>query len=178
MELIRNKWVLLLAGVGLVALTVIALIVLLFTSLQWAFKYGQPPAQPVAFSHVPHVQAAGIQCTFCHRGAETGAVAGVPSLEQCMFCHRVIGKNSPEVQKVAVAYQENRPIDWVRVHRLPDSVHFNHEPHLRASLTCAVCHGDVGAMVRVKQVRSLEMGDCLDCHKTAGGPTECSVCHY
>ena len=175
MELIRHKWVLLFAGGGLAA--VIA-VILFFVAVRWLFQFGQPPAQPVAFSHVPHVKAAGVQCTFCHRGAETGAVAGIPSLEQCMFCHRVIAKDNPEVQKVVTAYQEDRPIDWMRVHRLPDSVHFDHAPHLRKGLNCATCHGDVGSMVEVRMARSLKMGDCLGCHRDSGGPTECSFCHY
>lgn len=175
MKLIRKKGALLLAAAGLATIIVV---VVLFIFFNWLFRYDQPPDQPIAFSHVPHVRAAGIQCTFCHRGAETGAVAGIPSLEQCMFCHRVIGRNNPEVQKVAAAYRENRPVDWMRVERLPDSVHFNHEPHLRSGLVCATCHGDVGAMVQVKQVRPLKMGNCLSCHRNAGGPTECSSCHY
>lgn len=178
MELIRNKWMLLLLGLAGAGLVTIIGIIMLFKFVPLLFQSGQPPGQPVAFSHISHVQKAGIQCTFCHRGAETSAAAGVPSLEQCMFCHKVIGKDNPEVKKVAAAYQENRPIDWSRVERLPDSVHFNHEPHLRSGLTCATCHGDVGAMVRVKQVRSLKMGDCLSCHRTDAGPTECSFCHY
>ncbi len=175
MELIRNKWVLGLTAAGL---TLILISVMLFVFVPWLFRHGQPARQPIAFSHVTHVQVAGAQCSFCHRGAQTAAAAGIPSVEQCIFCHSTIGKDNPEIQKVRNAYQDSKPIDWMRVYRLPDSVHFVHAPHLRAGLDCATCHGDVGAMSVVKPYRSLEMGDCLGCHRTRGGPTECSFCHY
>lgn len=175
MELIRNKWVRLFGAAGLLS---IVLVVFLFVMVPWLFRHGQPPDQPVAFSHAVHVQTAGIQCGFCHRGAETGAVAGIPSVEQCMFCHRVISKDNAEVQKVTTAFQDNQAIDWARVNRLPDSVHFVHDPHIRAGFSCATCHGDIGSMTQVRPVRSLEMGDCLGCHRANGGPTECSFCHY
>ncbi len=178
MVLIRNKWMLLLIGLAGAGLAAIIGIILLFTFLPRLFQLGQPPRQPIVFSHKSHVQKAEMQCTFCHRGAETSAVAGVPSLEQCMFCHRVISRDKTDVQKLAAAYQENRPVDWMRIERLPDSVHFNHEPHLRGGLYCVTCHGDVGSMTRVKQARSLKMGDCLACHRKVSGPTECSFCHY
>ena len=170
-----RRWLPRLALAGL-ALIVVAVLLVLFVPR--ALGFGQAPQQPVAFSHIPHVQQAGTPCTFCHRGVETGAVAGIPSVEQCMFCHRVLGKDNPEVQKVATAWENKQPIDWMRVHRVPDSVHFEHEPHIRAKLACAECHGDVEAMAQVRQARTLRMGDCLACHRERGAPTECSFCHY
>ena len=165
------------------ALVVVALIAL------WAiFIRGEEgPQQPIAFSHELHAGDLGIDCTFCHRNVAKGAAAGIPAAEQCAFCHAVIAKDSPEVQKVLTALETNQPIDWVRVHRLPDHVRFVHEVHIRffsqrdnvpASAVCATCHGNVAAMERVKQVRLLRMGDCVDCHREFNAPTDCVVCHY
>lgn len=173
----RSKWTLGLAGAGLLFIIVIVLAVMFVPR---ALGFGQAPEQPIAFSHIPHVSkdVAGLECVFCHRTVETGATAGIPSVEQCMFCHRLIGRDNPEVQKLAAAWADERPIDWMRVHRVPDSVHFVHEPHIRGGITCATCHGDVGNMPRVRQAITLRMGDCLACHRQRGAPTECSVCHY
>ncbi|MFQ5860460.1 MAG: cytochrome c3 family protein [Dehalococcoidia bacterium] len=144
------------------------------------------PEQPVGFTHVTHAQTLGIDCTFCHRTATTSAAATIPAVEQCMFCHQVVGRDNPEVQKVLEAWEQGNPIQWVRVHRLPDHVHFVHEAHLRVGIQCSDCHGDVGSMEQVRQVRSLRMGDCVDCHRKGvtfndepiTGPTDCVTCHY
>ena len=131
-----------------------------------------------------HVQQVGLDCQFCHRTASTSEAAGIPAVEQCQFCHaplRIDGsgtggrKESAEIQKVVNATE---PIDWVRVHRLPDHVQFIHEPHIRAGFDCSTCHGDVGSMERVRQVRNLKMRDCVDCHRANNAPTDCATCHY
>lgn len=177
MALAGRKWALRLAGAGLLFIIVIVLAVLFVPR---ALGFGQAPQQPIAFSHIPHVSkdVAGLQCVFCHRTVEREAVASIPSVEQCMFCHRVIGKDNPEVQKLVAAWEAKQPIQWMRVHRVPDSVHFVHEAHIRSGITCATCHGDVASMAQVRQARMLRMGDCLACHRERGAPTECSVCHY
>ena len=104
-----------------------------------------------------------------------------------MSCHKVIGDGLPEVEKLRDYHESGRPIDWVRVHRVPDHVHFVHESHVKyfserdgiaASETCVLCHQDVGSMTKVKQVRSLKMGDCVDCHRENEAPTDCTTCHY
>jgi hypothetical protein len=78
-------------------------------------------------------------------------------------------------------------IDWVRVHRVPDHVHFVHEAHIRfftaqdgveASAVCSTCHGDVTATPKIRLNRDLKMGDCVDCHRDNGAPTDCTTCHY
>jgi hypothetical protein len=136
------------------------------------------PAQPIAFPHPVHVQEAGIPCEFCHRNVRKGASATVPAVEQCMFCHRIIGSGLPEVEKLRGLAQEGKPVNWARVHRLPDHVRFVHEPHIRAGVSCSTCHGQVERMTRVRQVRSLKMGDCVNCHRANNAPTDCVVCHY
>ncbi|MBI4233181.1 MAG: cytochrome c3 family protein [Chloroflexi bacterium] len=145
------------------------------------------PQQPIAFPHPVHVQQAGIQCEFCHRNVTKGAAATVPAMEQCMSCHQVIGTGLREVEKLRAYAQQGDPINWVRVHRLPDHVRFVHEPHIRVlgermgvtpSQVCSTCHGQVETMLRVQQVRPLKMGDCVNCHRANNAPTDCVICHY
>ena len=134
--------------------------------------------QPIAFDHQVHTQVAGLDCAFCHRTAASGPVAGLPDLQQCMGCHSVVGQGMPEVDKVRAAWADQRPIEWLRAHRLPDDVRFTHEAHVQAGVACSTCHGDVGSMQQVAEVRSLKMNDCVACHQQTGAPTQCSTCHY
>ena len=154
--------------------------------------FDRPPTQPIAFPHVVHVQQAGLDCQFCHRTVSTEEAAGIPSVQQCMFCHdflRIDGTKSAsptaeaEIAKLRAYYhgeagEAPKPINWVRVHRLPDHVQFLHQPHIQAGFTCSTCHGDVGNMVELQQVRNLKMRDCVDCHRQNNAPTDCTTCHY
>jgi hypothetical protein len=149
------------------------------TPLLLASQPNPAPRQPIAFDHQVHVQNAGIDCAFCHRGAARGPSANLPDVQQCMGCHAVVGPNGdPGVRTLRQAWQDQRPIDWVRVHRLPDHTRFTHEAHIAAGIACATCHGDVASMQQVGQVRSLKMQDCVACHQQASAPTECVTCHY
>ena len=150
------------------------------------------PTQPIAFPHNVHIQQAGLDCQFCHRTVSTDEAAGIPSVQQCMFCHdflRIDGSKSDsttaqaEIAKLRAYYygegeEPPKPINWVRVHRLPDHVQFVHQPHIQAGFSCSTCHGDVANMVKVKQVRNLKMRDCVDCHRQNSAPTDCTTCHY
>lgn len=138
----------------------------------------QLPSQPLAFPHAVHAGQLGLDCAFCHRTAQTEPVAGVPAVEQCMFCHRVAGKEKPEVAKLLAAWEKATPLNWLRINRLPDTVHFDHSAHIRSDVTCATCHGPVAQMKEVTPVRSLKMGDCVECHRTRSAPTGCAACHY
>ncbi|MFY1829731.1 cytochrome c3 family protein [Myxococcus fulvus] len=131
-------------------------------------QQGHMPAQPVAFSHAVHAGQYELDCQYCHVGAEQSRHAGVPSASVCMNCHTQVKKDSPEIQKVAAAVAANAPIQWVRVHRLPDHAFFNHASHVTAGLKCQTCHGAVEQMVRVEQVEPMTMGWCLDCHRKTG----------
>ena len=120
------------------------------------------------------VVGAGIDCLFCHRTAGTDEAASYPAVQQCLFCHQLIKRDSPEVAKLISAAENNQPINWVRVHRLPDHVQFVHEAHIRffseqnniaPSQVCSICHGDVKGMKVAEQVRNLKMRDCVDCHR-------------
>jgi hypothetical protein len=136
------------------------------------------PRQPLAFDHQVHVQGAGIDCAFCHRAAFSGPTAGMPDLQQCMGCHVIVGQGQPDIEQLRNAWSDQRPIDWVRVHRLPDHTRFTHAAHAQAGVACSTCHGNVDSMHQVSQARSLKMNDCIACHQATSAPTECATCHY
>lgn len=128
-------------------------------------QQGYMPEQPVAFSHAVHAGQYELDCQYCHVGAEKSRHAGVPASSVCMNCHTQVKTDSPEIQKVAAAVAKNQPIEWVRIHRLPDHAFFNHASHVTAGLACQTCHGKVQEMVRVEQAEPMTMGWCLDCHR-------------
>ncbi|BDG05540.1 cytochrome c3 family protein [Anaeromyxobacter oryzae] len=149
------------------------------------------PVQPVPFSHRVHATDAAIGCTSCHVYAERGPVAGVPSMARCQGCHKFV-KEDPEhpqldaqLKPFVKLLRDGKPIEWVRVTRLPDHVYFTHERHVRAGVRCQECHGEVEKMEAVRQVAPLTMGWCLECHhrKQREKPgerrklTECVTCH-
>jgi len=154
-------------------------------------QQGYAPAQPIAFSHAVHSGDYKMDCEYCHFGAARSRNAGIPPTSVCMNCHAQVLKDSPEVQKIAQAFAEDRPIAWVKVHRFPDHAYFNHASHVvRGKVACQTCHGPVETMVRVEQVSTMAMGWCLDCHRTTQAqaqgavslatlnpPTDCSSCH-
>jgi mono/diheme cytochrome c family protein len=58
------------------------------------------------------------------------------------------------------------PIEWVRIHNLPDHVYFNHAQHVSVGkVACQTCHGKVEEMDVVKQFSPLSMGWCVNCHR-------------
>lgn len=126
---------------------------------------GYTPVQPVAYSHKLHAGNLGMDCRYCHTAVETAAHANIPATETCMNCHATVRKDSPLLQQVRESYSSGQPIPWVRVHKLPDYVYFNHSAHVNAGVSCASCHGRVDQMVEVKQVKPLTMAWCLECHR-------------
>jgi hypothetical protein len=153
-----------------------------------------PPAphQPIPFSHRIHAGELHIGCTACHAYAERAPVAGIPSMARCRGCHRFVREDAarPAIDaelKILVARlrDEGTPIEWLRVHRVPDHVTFPHVRHVANGVACRECHGAVEEMDVVRQVAPLSMGWCLECHrrKQAERPverarlTDCSTCH-
>jgi len=128
-------------------------------------EVGYSPVQPVAYSHKLHAGNLGMDCRYCHIGVEQSAHAGIPPAEVCMNCHARVKKDSPLLARVRESYESGQPIPWVRIHRLPDYVHFNHQAHVNAGVSCVSCHGRVDQMVEVRQVEPLSMAWCLDCHR-------------
>ncbi len=229
---VKLSWKLLPLALGGLAGGVVAALVVVYILTAWwskpLFGFGASgPDQPIDFPHTVHVEQAGIQCEFCHRNVTEGAAATVPAVEQCLFCHKTVngmpvqGEENAEIVKLLAhgglgadgmvnPEVTPQPIDWERVHRVPDHVQFFHEPHIRfftqteegraetlqrasshnlpmssppepgelVEASCAICHGKVRAMDKVKQERRLKMGDCVDCHRDNDAPTDCVTCHY
>ena len=140
------------------------------------------PEQPIAFSHKIHAGDNGIDCNYCHSSARTSKTSGIPSANVCMNCHANIttGTNTgtTEIQKIydAIGYDpetrtyiegyEQQPIQWVRIHNLPDLTYFNHSQHVTVGkLECQECHGPVQEMDVVKQESLMTMGWCINCHR-------------
>ncbi|MEN9529431.1 MAG: hypothetical protein RI932_1304, partial [Pseudomonadota bacterium] len=104
-------------------------------------------------------------CRYCHSTVERAAFASIPPTETCMGCHSMVQAKSPRLQLVRDSYQSGKPIEWVKVHMLPDHAHFNHSAHVTAGVNCASCHGRIDQMKVVGQAQPLSMGWCLDCHR-------------
>jgi hypothetical protein len=121
--------------------------------------------QPVQFSHKHHVGDDGIDCRYCHTSVETSSSAGMPPTKTCMNCHSQIYNDSPYLEPVRASWKENKPIEWTRVHDLPDYVYFNHSIHVNKGVGCSTCHGRVDQMPLVYQYASLQMEWCLECHR-------------
>lgn len=132
---------------------------------------GYAPDQPILFSHKVHAGDNKIDCKYCHTSVMKSKHAGIPSVNVCMNCHNVVrqGRNSgtAEIEKIYKAIETGKPIEWIRVHNLPDHTYFNHAQHVNAGkVECESCHGDVKSMDRIKQVQMLSMGWCIECHRT------------
>ena len=121
--------------------------------------------QPVQFSHKHHVGDDGIDCRYCHTSVESSAVAGLPPTKTCMNCHSVLFSNSGYLEPVRESFRTDQSIAWVKVHRLPDFVYFNHSIHISKGVGCASCHGPVNQMPLLWQASPLLMSWCLDCHR-------------
>lgn len=121
--------------------------------------------QPVPFSHEHHVRGLGLDCRYCHTSVETSTSAGIPPVATCMNCHRQIWTNSDMLEPVRAAWRTGVPIQWERVHDLPDFVYFNHSVHVAKGIGCSECHGQVDEMPLTLQVASLDMQWCLECHR-------------
>ena len=121
--------------------------------------------QPVQFSHKHHVGDDGIDCRYCHTSVETSASAGLPSTTTCMNCHKQIWADSPYLEPVRASFRTGKPIEWIRVHDLPDYAYFNHSIHVKKGVGCSTCHGRVDDMPIVYQAASLQMEWCLECHR-------------
>ena len=139
-------------------------------------QQGYAPRQPIAFSHKLHAGQHEIDCNYCHTGVYISKSANIPSPNICMNCHTRIKTESPEIKKIYAAldfddatqtYGENqKPIEWVRVHNLPDLVYFNHAQHVSVGgVECQTCHGPIEEMEVVQQYSKLTMGWCIDCHR-------------
>ena len=136
--------------------------------------------QPVAYSHAVHI-AEGLECKRCHAGALENKRAGLPPLATCVSCHRRTIPDHPEVQKLLTAWENQTPIQWIKVNILPKKsmVQFHHAAHARADVGCEQCHGDVASMAIAEPVIDVaRMGWCVQCHRDNGASDDCLACHY
>jgi len=157
--------------------------------MQVGVDEGYKPVQPIHFSHKIHAGDNGIDCKYCHSNARVSKTSGIPALNVCMNCHKSISEVAEttataeyskefydgEIQKLydAVGWKdfkytgETKPVQWVRVHNLPDFAYYNHSQHVSvAGLKCQECHGAVEEMEILEQHAQLTMGWCIDCHRT------------
>jgi cytochrome c2 len=196
-----------LAGVGILAF--IAVTKLGLDGLtDIGVQQGYAPTQPIPFSHKLHAGQYEIACVYCHTTVYKAKGASIPSANICMNCHNAIKQGSPNIQKIYAAIENDRPIEWVRVHNLPDLAYFNHAQHTNVGgLACENCHGEIKKMEVVQHYSPLTMGWCIDCHRKTSvnakdnayydklmavhnatgkgemkvvniGGLECSKCHY
>jgi cytochrome c2 len=159
------------------------------SSWQWVTLWntnvhtGYQPVQPIKFPHDLHAGVMKIECQYCHAGAYKSKNATIPSLNVCMNCHKTIDRRmaatapSTEIAKIydALGYDSKtqkydstkaRPVQWIRIHNLPDLAYFNHSQHTKVGgLKCQTCHGPVETMQEVYQYSPLTMKWCIQCHK-------------
>jgi len=150
----------------LVVISVVAVV-----GLVWYYgspKYidvGYMPKQPVDYSHKIHAGELGMDCRYCHVAVEKSSVASVPPTQICMNCHTMVAAESEKLKLVRESWTSGKPIEWVRIHKLPQYVYFNHSAHINAGVGCESCHGNIASMDVVHQDKPLNMEWCLDCHR-------------
>jgi hypothetical protein len=154
---------------------------------------GYRPEQPIAFSHVTHVQQNKMDCQYCHWNVAKSSYAAIPEVQTCMGCHKIVGgRKDPtfaekgkanedwqinEIKKIREYWDKGQPIPWVKVHVMPAHVNFNHKRHVKAGVSCQECHGMIPKMQVVERVSSMKMGWCIDCHRQKGSSIDCTTCH-
>jgi mono/diheme cytochrome c family protein len=149
---------------------VVFALVLLYEGVQSVMAVGltqgYQPTQPIAFSHKIHAGENNINCAYCHTSVYKAKSANIPSANICMNCHSQIKTESPEIKKIYRAIERKQPIQWVRVHNLPDLAYFNHSQHTAVgNIQCQTCHGPIQNMEVVYQYSALTMGWCINCHR-------------
>ncbi|MEA1850139.1 MULTISPECIES: c-type cytochrome [Chryseobacterium] len=197
-------------GKGLIAILALLAAYGVWNWIMWIGVYkGYKPEQPIYFSHKIHAGEQKIDCQLCHSSAKYGKVSEIPSMNVCMNCHRTIseynaehymepGKDKAfydgEIQKIYAATGwdsekqqytgKTQPVEWTRIHNMPDFVYFNHAQHVVAGeqaiinsfnkknpnnkidVVCKACHGKIDTMNVVQMANDFTMGWCIECHRT------------
>jgi hypothetical protein len=151
------------------------------------------PVQPIQFSHKHHAGQFQIDCQYCHSGSDRSPAAGVPSVQLCMGCHQQFPPSYDELEGIRTLkqhWEDQTPIEWIQIHRLPEHVQFQHQAHVRRGIECQSCHGPVEEMDKISltpdtkwwpwllPTQKLEMGWCIQCHRANGASQDCVTCHY
>lgn len=126
---------------------------------------GVAQKQPVPFSHEHHVSGLGIDCRYCHTQVEKSAFAGIPATQVCMNCHSQIWSDSPMLEPVRASFRTGTPLEWTRVHNLPQFAYFNHSIHVHQGIGCSSCHGAIDQMPLTFAENPMYMEWCLECHR-------------
>lgn len=134
-------------------------------NMTYVVNLNVPLQQPVEFSHKHHLADDGIDCRFCHTSVEKSSFAGLPSTQTCMTCHSQIWKDSPLLAPVRESFRTGKPIEWARVHDLPDFTYFNHSIHIAKGVGCVTCHGKLDEMPITQKVNVMSMAWCVECHR-------------
>ncbi len=154
-----------LLGLALVLTPVYLTVLFAYGASAENLNVGYEPEQPVPFSHALHAGELGLDCLYCHNTVEVADHAAIPPASTCMNCHERIRPESPKLAPVRAAAEGGLPVEWIKVHDLPEYVYFSHAPHVAAGVSCVECHGRVDWMERVRTVEPLSMSWCLDCHR-------------
>ncbi|HPF10358.1 MAG TPA: c-type cytochrome [Flavobacteriaceae bacterium] len=159
--------------------------------MQVGVDQGYAPVQPIHYSHRIHAGDNQIDCNYCHSSARRSKTSGIPSMNVCMNCHKSISEVAEATQKEGQEYGvdynaeikklyaavgwdeatqtytgETKPIQWIRIHNLPDFAYFNHSQHVTvAGVECQKCHGPVETYEVMEQFAPLTMGWCINCHR-------------
>ena len=128
-------------------------------------RVGYQPVQPVYFQHDLHVKQLGLDCRYCHSYVEVSGHSNFPTTQTCMNCHRDIQKDNPKLKPIRDSWATGQPVEWVKIHNVPDYAYFNHSAHVNRGVSCVSCHGKVNEMNVVWQDKSQSMGWCLSCHR-------------
>ncbi len=158
-------------AIKLMLLATLALVVIAVIAIRWRMTPTDTAldvvAQPVRFSHKHHVGDDGLDCRYCHTSVEKSAFAGLPSTDICLTCHSQLFLQSPELAPLHESARNNKPIQWNRVHDLPDFVYFDHSIHVNKGVACVECHGRIDQMAQTWRIAPLQMQWCLECHRNA-----------
>ena len=175
--------------------TIVLFLVGGFYTVRGAINLGRSknykPEQPIYYSHKVHAGVNQINCMYCHVGTYQGKQATLPSVNVCMNCHMAINEYKGEkiynaegaevngTEQIQKLYKyagfeygkpwdasKAKPIEWARIHNLPDHVYFNHAQHVNAGkVQCQTCHGEITKMDEVYQFADLSMDWCINCHR-------------
>ena len=149
----------------LVLLAVIVGLLVWYTHSSAVTKVGVTIPQPVAFPHSLHVSVVGLDCRYCHDSVDKSSFADIPPTQTCMSCHSQIRTDSALLAPVRQSWETGEPIQWNRVHDVPDFVYFDHHIHVNKGVGCETCHGRVDQMGVAVKAETMYMSWCLECHE-------------
>ena len=136
-------------------------------------RVGYAPQQPIGFSHQLHAGQLAMDCRYCHNHVGESPHSNIPAAQTCINCHGKeygnIKSDSPELSPLHQAWDSGKPVEWVKVHKVPDYAYFNHAVHINRGVGCVSCHGQVNQMPVVFHAKPLSMGWCLECHRDPSG---------